>query len=91
MGDPGGAEPQRRRRGFLNILKTNEKFTIFVNFNVNFCYFFKNLFKFYRIFRANLGKNLGIIHLKGFGGGEPTNLANLLKTESKIQWKHAIF
>ena len=62
LGGSGGRAPPRlflgRRRGYQFFLKSNERFTIYDNFNGKFCYYLKIFLKFYLIFSENFGKKL---------------------------------
>ena len=48
---------------------------------------FENFFKFYQIFRENLGKNVEIWICKGFRGRSPPKLAKIIKISRKINGK----
>ena len=68
-GVPGRSSPDTGEV-FKKLEKSNEKFTIFDNFNGIFSIFSKFL-KFYRIFRGNLGKNFRNVYLYGVRRGNP--------------------
>ena len=64
---------------FQKMLKKQWKFYTFLKIYMKNFAIFENFLKFYRNFRENLGKILGIWICRGFGGRSPSKLAKILK------------